>query len=972
MIRPTRIWLLCLAIPLILGAQAAAAPDVSLSVWNALDNASDTSTIELIVNFDNDLNTAALKAVRQDTHLSRIANYKDVMGRLLRNRDELQSSVQSRLDAMKAAGDVLSYKFFTVSKTMLVRTRAANFQALLNLPGVSSIALNEAVTLIDPVEVRDAPVFAKATTANAALDAMHIRSLWNRGLTGAGRLICSFDTGIDGDHPALAAKWRGNNGGTVAESWFAPHAGATPVDNIGHGTHVMGIMEASTATDTIGVCPDAQWISAAVIDQGVSFSTTIADILSAFDWVLDPDGDVNTVDDVPDVICNSWGVPRGIYSDCDRTFWNAIDNVEAAGIVTIFAAGNEGPNPRSMRNPADRASSPVNTLSVGAIDPLTGLVADFSSRGPASCDGITIKPELVAPGVLIYSTYKDGTYKYMSGTSMAAPFVAGLVALMRQYNPDATVTEIKQALMQAAVDMGPAGEDNSYGRGMVDASKLLDYLPAPQLPTISVTSHIIASGGDAYADPGETADVTMTINDPAGLTDSVDVYLTSPSDWITIEPDTVRFRFGESSTYAVGSAPFRCQISSDAVSGQAVPINVHIRFMQGRGEDSTIYAITIGHALPGRMFTVGDGDLRFSASDFGQFGFGPGSIYQAGGSGLIFRNSQNLLYEGGIVAARNAQLVSDGIRNADGGFKVSDFVPAVHNLSFSTANFSEDMTADFSDDNAALPMPIQIEQALYGSTGDYAVIQLVAINPVPERLDHLAFGVFYDFDLAGDSDLVGFDSLMGMLYQYNPETGLYVGLVGVSANEFIYTAGQNYPDGKRGFTKDQKLALVDGDGIRIDGSGRADWYLAISRSVNSVEAFGRCKLAVVLAAGASLDELRAAAADGLRDYDAYLDTGDDFTALPTELRLEQNFPNPFNPRTTIRFAVTSAQDVTLTVYNVAGQKVRTLYRGRVLAGEQSVVWDGRDDAGGTVATGVYIYRLTAESGTQTRKMVFLK
>jgi len=609
---------------------------------------------------------------------------------------------------------------------------------------------------------------------------------------------------------------------------------------------------------------------------------------------------------------------------------------------------------------------------VGAIDPLNGTVADFSSRGPASCDGVTIKPEMVAPGVLIYSTYKDGTYKFMSGTSMAAPFVSGLVALIRQYNPDATVAQIKQALMQATVDMGPVGDDNSYGSGMIDASKLLDYIPAPNLPTINIASYSIVSGGDAYADPGETAGVTLTLNEPAGLADSVDVFLTSPSNWVTFAPDTIRFRFGESSTYAVGTEPFMCQISANAISGQAVAVDVHIRFLHAVGEDSTTYPLTIGHALPGRMFTVGDGSLRFSASDFGQFGFGAGSIYQAGGLGLTFRYSQNLLYEAGVVAARNSELVSDGIRDADGRFKVSDFVPTTHNMSFSTANFSEEMTAEFVDDNADSPMPIQIEQALYGSNGDYAVIQLVAINPTATELDHLAFGLFYDFDLRGDSDLIGFDSLMGMMYQYNPESNRYMGVVGVSANEFIYTAGQNSPDGKRGFTKDEKLTLVDGDGIRIDGSGRADWYMAISRSVNSIEALGRRKLAVVLAAGASLDELRAAAAAGLRDYNMYLDTGDDFTALPADLRLEQNFPNPFNPRTTIRFAVASAQDVTLTVYNVAGQKVRTLYDGRVPAGEQSVVWDGKDEFGGRVASGIYIYRLTAEAGTQTRKMVFLK
>jgi len=969
--RPARTFLLCLALLLGPAPRIGATADVSPSVWDAVDDASGASSVELLVSFENDINHAALKAERRERQLSRKANYLDIMSRLTRNRLELEAAVEPELEKMVRSGDIDEYRFFTVSRTVLIRIHPDKIDALLALPGVRTVTLNDPVTLIEPVDEFDADVHMKALTSSPALDVLNVRSLWERGLTGKGRLVCSFDTGIDGDHPALASKWRGNNGGTVQESWYAPRAGAVPEDYIGHGTHVMGSMVASTDADTIGVCPDAQWISAAVVDQGASFSTTIADILSAFDWAINPDGDINTVDDVPDVICNSWGVPRGIYSDCDQTFWNAIDNVEAAGIVTVFAAGNEGPDFRTMRNPADRASSPLNTMSVGAIDAATNMVADFSSRGPASCDGVSIKPELVAPGVGVYSTHKDGTYKYMSGTSMAAPFIAGLAALVRQYNPDATVMEIKQALLSAARDLGPTGEDNIYGRGLVDAAELLKYVPVPNLPNITVHGHTIAAGGDAFADPGETADLTLTLNEPSGLVDSVDVCLTSGTDWIEVVPDTIRFYFPGDVTYAVGSTPFRCVVSPEAISGATVDLVVHFRFLRGLGEDTTIYSVTIGHAVPGRIFTVGEGGFQFSASDFGQFGFGQGSIYQAGGVGMRFGASQNILYEAGIIIARNAQFVSDGIRDDRGRFKESDFEPVVEPMSFAAVNFDESLTGTYSDDKAALPIPVEVEQSVYSSPDNFSIVQFVVYNPTPERISQLSIGLFCDIDMDRHADRIGFDTLLGMIYQYNPNLGVYVGVVGVSAGEFGFAAARNGAD-KRGFTMEDKLGLASVDGIDISGEDAGDWYVTVSHTAGTIDGFGHCKMAVVLAAGASLGELRAAAEAGMSEYDMYLDTGDDYAVLPSALRLEQNYPNPFNPQTTIRFAVTSAQNVVLVVYNILGRRIRALHDGHVSAGVHSVVWDGTDDSGRGVASGVYFYRLITSSETRARKMVFLK
>ncbi len=93
---------------------------------------------------------------------------------------------------------------------------------------------------------------------------------------------------------------------------------------------------------------------------------------------------------------------------------------------------------------------------------------------------------------------------------------------------------------------------------------------------------------------------------------------------------------------------------------------------------------------------------------------------------------------------------------------------------------------------------------------------------------------------------------------------------------------------------------------------------------------------------------------------------------PTEFTLYQNYPNPFNPSTTIKFALKEKADVVLKVYNILGQEVRTLVNVKQSAGYKTVLWDGRDNNGVPVATGVYIYRIQANDFVKNKKMVLLK
>ncbi|HVP07661.1 MAG TPA: FlgD immunoglobulin-like domain containing protein, partial [Candidatus Acidoferrum sp.] len=102
------------------------------------------------------------------------------------------------------------------------------------------------------------------------------------------------------------------------------------------------------------------------------------------------------------------------------------------------------------------------------------------------------------------------------------------------------------------------------------------------------------------------------------------------------------------------------------------------------------------------------------------------------------------------------------------------------------------------------------------------------------------------------------------------------------------------------------------------------------------------------------------------------DFNDTHPLLPAAFELEQNYPNPFNPTTEIRFSVVRQTRLTLAIYNLLGQKIRTLADGVYTSGEYRIAWDGTDAGGNRVASGAYFYRLSSDSFTQSRKMLLLK
>jgi len=381
-------------------------------------------------------------------------------------------------------GRTVSVRSYWIANMLAVEAEAGVFEALTHRGDVEMIYSDSDMQLREGWEepAGDYPSTSLAKsgrTLQSNLIAINVEGAWEKGYTGAGRLVCSFDTGVHGTHPAYATRWRGHSPDAEWHyAWFDPYTQSEfPFDAGEHGTHTLGIMVAHPpGEEPIGVAYEADWIAA-----GALIGWSVEKILMAYEWALDPDGNPSTIRDVPDVISNSWGMS----ADCDPTFWNAIDLVEAAGIVNTIAVDNSGPGFASVNSPESRAGNPYVNFGVGNLNPHQAgyPIHPASGRGPSPCDSTSIKPELTAPGTQIYSTLPSG-YGYRTGTSMACPHVSGTVAILRQVNPSLTVDQIKSVLMNTAVDLGDPGPDNTYGWGLLDVGAAVEmvlelYPPSP-------------------------------------------------------------------------------------------------------------------------------------------------------------------------------------------------------------------------------------------------------------------------------------------------------------------------------------------------------------------------------------------------------------------------------------------------------------------------------------------------------------
>jgi subtilisin family serine protease len=354
-------------------------------------------------------------------------------------RNDLTSIVNRGVSAKTAiAAPEFKREYFEALNGVALTVPREALAALRALPYVKRVHL-------------DKPVQASAITTPVNVSLIRADRVWtDLGTKGKGVVVAIIDTGIDYRHPALGGCL--GPGCRVLGGHDFVNDDDDPLDDHFHGTHVAGIV-GGNSEDLIGVAPEVSFLGYKVLNSKGSGSES--DVIAAIERAIDPNGD-GDLRDHADVV----NLSLGGYGNADDAASTAIDNATAAGTLFAVAAGNAG-QPHSVDSPGTARLA----VTVGATD-LGDHIASFSSRGP-SPKLISIKPDVLAPGVGIRSSMPNGQYGSLSGTSMATPHVAGVAALIRALHPDWSPSRVKAQLMGSSTTIG---EDVMVqGAGRIDA-----------------------------------------------------------------------------------------------------------------------------------------------------------------------------------------------------------------------------------------------------------------------------------------------------------------------------------------------------------------------------------------------------------------------------------------------------------------------------------------------------------------------
>ena len=449
--------------------------DISKKLSENLIRSKNDEFFDVIVKLKKEVNSQRIKndVKNANAEKSKEELQKEIRKEIVNESKELAKSTQASileiLKNEKNKGNVKSYESFFIINCVNLVARKSVIVELAKRDDVEKIIENKVIKVEKP---------EKNEIIRMSRSAYDIHIPWNLEAINAYKaqrytkdcnnevVVGIIDSGVDSTHSAISKNYRGNDSSLAAYSWYNTITGKDgsqekPYDDRGHGTHVCGTILGSKENALLGVAPKAKWIGVKVFDQ--DGETNNVKLLKAGEWIMAPNGDPTKA---PKVVNNSWG-----GNSNDGFFQEIVKKWREAGIFPVFSAGNVGPFNDGGDDSIGTPGAYPESYAVGAIRK-DEHIAKFSLRGKSTYTN-KIKPDIVAPGVNILSCIPGEKYTIYTGTSMAAPHVTGVIALMLQVNPNLTVDQIENILNETALPLKDeyytTTPNNGYGYGKVNA-----------------------------------------------------------------------------------------------------------------------------------------------------------------------------------------------------------------------------------------------------------------------------------------------------------------------------------------------------------------------------------------------------------------------------------------------------------------------------------------------------------------------
>ncbi|MBD3161253.1 MAG: S8 family serine peptidase [Candidatus Eisenbacteria bacterium] len=660
-----------------------------------------------------------------------------------------------------------------------------------------------------------------------------------------------------------------------------------------------------------------------------------------------------------------------------------------------------------------------NIITVGAAHDIPGgysqpsdvQITSFSGIGPAD-DG-RLKPDLVANGYQLRSCLdnNDSAYGSLSGTSMSSPNLSGsLNLLVRHYeatHSSATPRSatMKAVLIQTANEAGSAtGPDYTHGWGLMNTLGAAQLISADGSNPGRIVEATLADGATDvyYLDNPASGDIRLTIawTDPAGtpvppalnpttpmLVNDLDLRLEAVATGTVYRP----WILDPSNPANAAATGDNARDNVEQVFFASAPAGRYKVTVTHKGSLGApqAYSIASTHRFGGGL-DIADhdvGNLVLSMTDQGILGFldatqtdGSGFVYPSGGS--------NHLYVGGLWVAQCADYVANRDYDAEPEKEwVVSTNPDGHVQVIPNGASDQDILAGYTDDGGQDPYGFYVRQESWafsdGQNDDFVIARYFVHNASDSTLDEVRVGLFLDFDLGDDpADDVGAVDRGRHAAYMTDGSGIHVGarlLRGGQtsnpiANETLIR-NRDYVWPNEYILDEDKLDFLAGSDSAhvLHASPEPDDYGILLSAGPFVLAPGDSNEVVFAIIGAS-------------SLAGFLDHADQAQAryLPTTRapaggplaergpRLLPNLPNPFNPRTLVRFEIPRRSAIRLDLFDARGRHVRSLADGPHEAGRHQIVWDGRDDRGRTASGGVYFLRLTDGRADAGRRIIMLK